>query len=168
MTMKERRTPAIGRLSGLFMFLLLAMLAILSLISVMLGIRIYNKVVDTTESNAVARTSLSYMATRLSSSDETDCIHFDTIKETDVVILVNVVEDIPYLTYIYFHDGKLKEYTANAGFEFTPGFGSPITELNNLKISLDGDTFTFVADDGAALHEMRYHVRTGVTRGGLS
>lgn len=153
--------PTVNRLSGLMIFILIAMLALFSLVSVMMGIQIYNNVVATAESNSTVRTSLSYVATKIRAGDEAGMVELRSIGGLDVIVLGSYDEDELFYTYIYYADGALMEYYASAEIEFDPAYGanSVIAQVTDFEVSRDGNLFRFaITDEDGVMHEMHFYV----------
>lgn len=165
---EKTSTYSLNRIGGLFVFLLLAMMALFSLVSVMLGIQVYNRVVGTTENNSASRTSLSYISSKVRNGDEAGMVSFKRIDDMDVVVLGSDKDGTIYNTYIYFLNGNLMEYSSQAELEFAPAFGNVISSLPQFDMALDGDTFLFTAyDDYGNMHQMHLNVLTGVRKEGM-
>lgn len=158
--------PSINRVSGLMIFFLVAMLAVFSLIAVMLGIQIYNNVVTTAESNSAVRTSLAYVSTKIRANDEAGMVELRNIDGLDVIVLGADRDGTIYNTYIYYTDGALREYYANAENDFNPIYGTVIAKVSRFEMSLDGNLFCFTTvDEEGVSHDMHVYIHSEQGRG---
>lgn len=161
MTRKSSFAPTVHRVSGLMVFLLLAMLALFSMIAVMLGIQIYNNVVETSETNSAVRTSLAYVASKVRANDAAGMIELRNIDGIDVIVLGNDSHGQQYNTYIYYQNGALREYYINAEEDFNPIYGTIIVEVPQFSVDFDGELFRFsVTDANGQQHEMQVYVHS--------
>lgn len=149
MTNTTNRAPTVHRISGLMVFLLLAMLAIFSLVSVMLGVQIYNNVVATAETNSSVRTSLSYVVSKVRANDAAGMVELRNIDGIDVIVLGSFYGEERYNTYIYYYNGALMEYDGADDREFDPAYGanSIIAKVPYFGVTFDGELFTFTITD---------------------
>jgi hypothetical protein len=90
-----------GDISGLFVFLLIAVFAVFSLLLVLIGSNAYRGIVDNAEQNARLRTSLSYIASKVRACDAADAVTVERRGGASVLLLNQAYEDGLYQTRIY-------------------------------------------------------------------
>ncbi len=148
--MMERRPPTreIGSgVSGVLTFALLAAFALLALLVVVMGARVYKTINDTAESTHASRTAMSYLIGKVRAGDEAGMIGVQSVDGADVLTLGGVYGGETYYTYIYYYDGGIREYFASAEQTFCADYGEEIVEAQALRISLDGSMLTISMTD---------------------
>lgn len=133
--MREKRPK--NSVNGFLLFLIYGVFAMFSLFLVIIGISVYNGVVETGHENAQLRASLFYVSnkTRMSNGDV-------SIEERDGLSLLKITENgetETYETLIYFYDGTLREHFGIDGDDFDPSDGEKITELSDLQLEERSD-----------------------------
>lgn len=118
----------VGAVRGMFMFLLLAAFAVLSVIVVLVGARVYRAVEGRGAENYESRTVLAYVAGKVRALDAAGRITTETVGGADALVLGAAYGGEDYATYIYAYDGRLMEYFGRAGSAFSPEHGEPIAE----------------------------------------
>lgn len=147
MTGKPRALREPGSVKGLFLFALLAGFCLLSMLVVVVGARVYQSIGETVESNHNARTSLSYLAGKVRSSDGTDAVNVFNSEGASVLTLDSRFGDSRYTTYIFYRDGGIREYFAPAERPFQPDSGDVIVEARDFSAALNGDLLTLAVTD---------------------
>ncbi len=120
----------------LFVFLLYGLFALLSMLLILIGSRIYKRTVENTEARGDVRASLSYVANKIRSSDRAA---LETRGSLSVLVLTQTVDGEDFETCIYYTGGALKEYLIEAGSPFHPEKGETVTALT---------AFSFAEEDG--------------------
>ena len=99
----------------LFVLALFAVFALSALILVVLGANIYKSTVASMSQNFESRTACSYISEKVRQNDIYDSIYIDTLENCEALVFSKDVYGSVYATYIYFHDGELKELFMRAG-----------------------------------------------------
>lgn len=148
MTRQGRNAAAFGGpVKGAFAFALLAAFALISLLIVLLGARVYRLVEDTSERNFESRTALSYVAGKVRALDAADAVNVETIDGADVLVLTAAYNGTRYNTYIYYDGGSLCECFARADRGLTRALGDKLVPLSGFSVSRD-DSLLFVGITG--------------------
>ncbi len=81
-----------------------------------------------------ARTSLSYVSGKIHAADKKDAVAVGEFDGCNSVIITDEINGEQYNTYIYYHDGQLKELFVKAEADFAAANGSEITEVSDFRI----------------------------------
>ena len=131
-----------GSIHSLFTFVLMAMFALLSLLIVIAGARIYRTVEAAGTDNHNSRTVVAYLANKVRASDEAGMIEASAYAGKTVLVLGGSYGGERYNTYIFHHGGAIMEYFASADEPFDPAFGGEIVPAESFAASLDGRRLT--------------------------
>ena len=135
--MNERRF-GLRAASGLSLFLVVAIFALMALLTVVLGAGVYRSVVGRAEVNHEARTAVAYVTGKLRAN--TGSVELEkTEVGNDMLVLSEAIGGTTYETRIYAHEGTLYEVFAAAGIDFAPGEGQPIAALEGFSAAREGD-----------------------------
>mgnify|MGYP001405589595 CR=1 FL=1 len=138
-----------GDVRGVFVFALLAALAVLSLVIVVVGARAYRSIDRTAETVHTFRTGMSYLIGKVRGADEEGMLEVRSSGEYDMLVLGSVLDDTRYNTYIYFQDGAICEYFAAADRAFDAGYGEEIIPVEALSFTLKDRLLTIALTDDA-------------------
>lgn len=128
-------------ISGLFIFLLIAAYAVFSLLLVLIGVQAYRSVVQTSDVNGQVRTSISYVANKIRTSD--GAVKVKQMDGVSVLTIRQATEDDDegeYETRIYFLpdeggvNGALYEQVVGKEEPFDPELGDLICEIRQFDI----------------------------------
>ncbi len=117
----------------LFTLALFCVFAVCALMVVMLGADVYRKGTREMEQNFDARTSLSYLATKLRQGDRRDGVTLGELGGVPALVLSDELEGAAYNTWIYCQDGALREVLMARELSPTPDMGQPIMALESLE-----------------------------------
>ena len=156
--MRTKRSAASGRsISGFFVFLLVGMFAVFSLLLVLIGAGVYRGIAEKAECNAQSRTSLSYVASKIRAGDAAGAISVEYVDGAPVLLLEEKYEDELLQTRIYYlpdEDGQ-----GGALYElFSIGSGG-IPELDTGERIAEISAFDVREVDGRL--ELRVTMRNG-------
>ncbi len=102
----------------LFVLALFGLFTVSALMLVTIGSEVYRHTVDDMNTNWETRTAVSYITEKIRQNDNmiadtqaytTKNISVSTFYERPVLILTQVIDDETYHTYLYMHEGYLKE-----------------------------------------------------------
>ena len=136
--------------SGLFIFLLIGMYALFSLLLVLIGVKVYRNVVQSTERNAELRTTIGYLSGRLRATD--GVVELRQEGDYTVMCIANALGEADYETRIYYmdldgddHDG-LYEEVVDKTEPFDPEMGELITGIGSFQMGQKGDMIELTLD----------------------
>lgn len=172
--MEFKQAPAVGKaagfggsIRGLFVFLLIAVFAIFSLMLVLIGAGAYRNVVDSATENAGLRTSLNYIASKVRSADGSGAVAVDQRGEVPALLLNEVTEDRLYQTRIYYlrdeEGGALYELYTKADNMPELSSGERIADIAGFDVRAENDCvyLHIVLPDGSEQSlRLRLHSRT--------
>lgn len=119
----------------LFVLSLFCVFAVSSVLLILFGADIYKKTVQQMEDNYTSRTSIAYITEKIRQSDVEHAIKIISQNDTQILMLTNVINDIPYAISLYEYDGYLYELFARTDLELPLDAGKPVMELHSLSFS---------------------------------
>ena len=133
----SQRIRASHSISGLFAFLLLGLFAIFSTVMVLLGARAYRGVTDTQHRHNAERIAPAYLRSMVRGADEQNVLRVEAGEDgSDMLVIEQTYDDELATTYIYCHEGVLRERFISADVEFRPEDGEEVCALQGLKLNL--------------------------------
>jgi len=140
--MRSKKSAGAGRsISGVFIFLLIGMYALFSLLLVLIGAGVYQRVTDTAAANAQVRTSITYIASKVRAGDEAGSVTVEQIDGAPVLTFAQPDDGELYYTRIYYladddgPGGMLYElFSLDDGEPVDLWGGDPITEVTAFDV----------------------------------
>lgn len=125
----------------LFVLALFGVFAVSALVLVTIGADIYQHTVSDMNTNYDSRTAIAYITEKIRQSDcvlsdGTPAVSIGTLEQTPTLILTDELDGEYYCTYLYLHDGWLKELYMRQGAylgEDMADAGKNILELESLS-----------------------------------
>lgn len=124
--MRERKSP----MNGMLLFLIYGMFALLSLFLVVIGAKVYRRVVAVGEENTSVRSSCLYVANKVRMHSGT--MSLEERGGIPVLVLSEESETGEYESQIYFYNGFLCENYQKAGVDFIPEAGERLAEIDQV------------------------------------
>jgi hypothetical protein len=124
--MQRRKTDTV------FTLLLFSCFAIAVLITLMLGVRFYQQMIEISADGYDERTSLSYIWTKVKNNDGIDLVSLGDFGGIPALFLYEVYGDTTYETRIYPYNGWIYELFCEAGLGMDPEDGVPIIRTASL------------------------------------
>ena len=128
-------------ISALFIFMLIGVYAVFSLLLVLIGVGAYQGVVEDGQGNAQVRTTLSYIANKVRAADAEGMVTVDEWHGMPSLLLRERSDGAIYETRIYFlpdehgPGGAVCEHFAYEGDDWGPDSGDRIVTVSGLDIS---------------------------------
>ena len=126
----------------LFVLALFGVFTVSALVLVTIGADVYHHTVLDMNSNFETRTAVTYITEKVRQNDVytedgtgTACL--TTLNDMPALMLTRTVDEENFCTYLYFHEGYLKELYIEKGFSFggnTLDAGTEIIELSALNM----------------------------------
>lgn len=139
----EKRGSASHNVTGIFIFFLIGLFAVLAVTLTVIGVRAYSRVSDASVNNSNGQVALSYILNKVHAGDAAvSCeegaesfVALRNMEGTDVLCIGETSEFGTYWTYIYYADGALREiYTGeDESFADLMELGSVVCELNSIR-----------------------------------
>lgn len=145
-------------ISGVFVFLLIAMYALFSLLLVLIGAGAYQRITDAAAYNAQMRTSLTYVASKVRAGDVLGAVTVEQVDGVPVLVLEERYDDEVYYTRVYClpnedgQGGTLYEMLSIDGSESMDlSDGEPIAEVSafDVRMAEGGLELNLTMPDGA-------------------
>ncbi len=137
MNFKNREKPIVDIL---FILALFCAFLVSALFIILFGAKIYRSTVSDMDTNFTSRTSLSYITEKMRQHDSVGGAEVRFIDEQPVLVLTQVQDDVNYCTYLFSHDGYLKEITAKDNFMFDFSGGQNILALTDFSATEINDS----------------------------
>ena len=133
-------------MQGVFVFVLLGLFALMSILLVLYGAQMYRKTVAVSEENNAQRVLTSYIRSMVRAEDSADSVRIEEQDGVSVIAMHEEISGTPYVTRIYTWDGALYEQFTAADRPFVPQFGTKI---------LEADAMVPVIEDGVLSVSMK-------------
>ena len=132
----------------LFPVTLFFLFAICALTIILLAADVYRSSVSNSARNDTARTCLSYVSEKLHQNDAGACVSLGAFDGCEALILKEEHGEDTYYTYIYFHNGELKELFMKEGTQAEASSGQTILTIKEFSIEqLSDQLFRFQCTD---------------------
>lgn len=128
-TRKRHMIDVLFPIALFFVFTLSALMVML------LAARIYQSSVENSSRNDTARTALSYISEKMHQSDMNGSISLGFFDGCDAMILKQNYNGDTYTTYIYAHDGALKELFIKDGANADASNGKKILDIESFSMT---------------------------------
>ena len=145
------------------MALLLFGLFAVCILSVLLtGADVYKRLTERDRDVHEMRTAGQYLATKVRQADAAGWIRVEKFEGLDALVIEEEIEGTVYQTWIYCHDGFIKELFAAADSGLKPEDGEKILEAEGLAVCLESSAIKaeIISPDGA-VQERYLHLRSG-------
>lgn len=118
----------------LFVLILFGVFAFSALMLVIMGSNVYTKTVDSMETNFNERTSYAYITEKFRQNDVKDSISVEIINSNSAFVFTETINETEYQTFLYIHDGYLKELLIKKGDSLPLDAGNIILEATDFSI----------------------------------
>ena len=135
----------------IFMITVFGVFMLSALFVVLFGARIYKRTAHDMSVNFSSRTSLAYITEKLHQHDRKNGVEIIEDKQGPVLKLSQFVNSDEYCTYLYEHDGNLKELTVRGDVDLVRSAGKNILKLNSFAATRISDSlyrFNIEDDEG--------------------
>lgn len=123
----------------IFIVVLVAMFALSSVTLAMLGVKVYKTASTDTSSQTLSTASL-YFAQKIRQCDNRGSVRTATLSGKVPALVVSSTAGGKNLeTWVYVHDGKLKEVTVTKGNKVNPSFGQDVMSLKSVDFEIVDD-----------------------------
>ncbi len=119
----------------LFPIALFFIFTLSALMVVLFAARIYQSSVENSSRNDTARTALSYVAEKIHQNDISDSITLGSFDNCDSLVIRQDYNGDSYTTYIYVHDGSLKELFIKDGANAAASNGKSILDVTSFSMT---------------------------------
>ncbi len=145
-----RRHTGAGTIASL---LLTCVFAVTLLMALVTGAGVYRRVAEQVEESSERRLGLTYITTKILSSDEAGRVECGGFGGGGAVYLYEELDGLTYETILYVHDGWLRELFCEKGWEPGPEAGEQIVEAQQLDVTREGNLLRLGYTDGSGQHE---------------
>lgn len=121
----------------LFMFILLAVFAVLSVLIIYIGSGVYYKISENKEINEQSRTTLSYVVNKVRSIGNEEDVYVKEDNGRDILVIKSELYDNVVETLIYEYDNKLMEMMVSEGDTFDLQFGDILMKIEDVSFEID-------------------------------
>ena len=120
-------------ISGVFVFMLISVFVIFSMLMITLGIRAYHSTEVHSRENSSYRLLSSYVRSKIRQEDGFAEVKSETIDGIDMLTLGEDYDGERYVTRIYCSDGMLREWFSREENPFDPAAGDEICEAQGFE-----------------------------------
>ena len=150
-----------NRVDTVFVLLIFCIFAASVFLILLLSGSIYQNIVDISKLGQNERIVLSYIRTKVRTTDSTNSIYIDTFNGLSAIFLEEVFEEHNFITLIYHYEGWVYELFHEKGLDFLPEQGIPIIEAGSLLFeSIDNNLIRVSTDFGSLLIYPRSGVKS--------
>lgn len=154
--------------SGLFSFLLLGVFALLSLLLVLIGAQVYQRVISSAKAHGEARAGLSYLIHKVHAYDTAGGVQIAAGAQGDMLVFTETRGETPYQVCIYEADGALYEYYGPAGEQADLSLGEKIVEAHDFTLEQREPGLLYIALTDSSGQRRGVHVRINSAPASLS
>ena len=97
----------------LFTLTLFCVFAAASLIVVFIGAEVYSAAINRADTGFEINTTLSFVSTKIRQHDNMGSVRIDSLEGADALVLEQHIGDMVFETWIYHHEGALREIVIN-------------------------------------------------------
>lgn len=126
------------RIDAVFVLLIFSIFVISVLIVLVFGASIYQNVSEYMETDAYDRLVLSYISTRIKTSNDAGMIYIAEFYGENALMIDEVFGDREFQTIIYYHDGWLYELFSEKGLGLSRCSGTQLIRANSLEFETLG------------------------------
>lgn len=134
-------------ISGAFVFMLLGVFAVFSMLLVVLGAQAYRTTVDGAAAHTQKRIVTAFVRNAVRAQDERGAIAVEEHDGLPVLALTSEMDGESYVQYIYGYNGQLCELFTSAEYEFAPEDGEPVCAAQTFEPTLEGSLLTVRVTD---------------------
>ena len=144
--MRKKKVVQHG-MQGVFVFVLLGLLALMSTLLVLFGAQMYRGTVTRAQKNNANRVLSSYVRSMIRAEDAEDSVRIEEYDDIVTVALHEYIEDKEYVTWLYGYEGGLYEQFTSADRPFLPQNGVRILPVNSFSPSLENGILVAEMED---------------------
>lgn len=122
----------------LFTIALFGVFAASALLAVIIGANVYKSTTENMSANYSSRTSMAYVTEKIRQHDESGAIEIANIDGFHCLAFHETYDGQAYTTYIYAHEGQLKELFIRDELGFSPEMGEAIIDIQLFEITAAG------------------------------
>lgn len=128
----------------LFVIALFCIFALSAIFLISIGANVYSKTVSHMDSNFNSRTSFAYVTEKIRQSDANNDISIGELNGLPALVITKTIGDNNYLTYLYAHEGYLKELMVREDTPLGPDAGQIIFEVTDFSLTqVNNSLFSF-------------------------
>lgn len=116
-----------------FALLLFCVLAACSLAVILIGAGVYRDTVARADETFFSGTSLAYLSNKIRQHDAQDAVYLGQVEEVSALVLEQDFNQGRFATYIFHHDGSLREVMARVGEEVLLTDGQEILPVGRFE-----------------------------------
>ena len=141
--------------SGLFVFVLLGVFALMATVTVLLGVNAYRGTARRSDVHNSARITSAYLRSMLRAEDKQDAVRLETVDGIETVTLCSTYGDESYVTRMYVYDGMLREWFAEADMEFEPENGEEVCPAQEMQCAVEDNIMVLRVKNDENWNEIR-------------
>ena len=131
--MRKRWTPLSHLMPSVFVFFLIGLFAVASLVLTLIGLQVYRHVTDSASLNSESQMILSYIGNKVRTFDSQGDVAIETRDGLPLLSLRETLDGQLYETNIYAYQGAVWESLVPAGDAFDPENGEQLVMAQSLQ-----------------------------------
>lgn len=144
--MKKNRSP----ITRVLALLCLTVFALCVLLVLLTAASVYRNLVDRGEETYTRRTALQYLTTRVRQAER---VTVGVLEGCEALILEETIDGEVYTTWVYCHEGWIRELYAVPGAKLPPEAGEAIVEAEEFDLQMEEHLLQVtVGEDGLILY----------------
>jgi len=134
-------------ISGAFVFLLLGIFAVFSMLLIVLGAQAYRVTVEQTAEHAKERIAYAYVRNAVRADDAAGTLTAGEVDGIPALMFTEELDGERYVKTIYCYDGELRELFASEEYAFSPEEGERVCEAQSLAFETLGQLLRVTITD---------------------
>ena len=119
----------------LFVLTLFGLFALSAIFLISVGADVYSKTVEHMDENFDTRTSMAYITEKVRQSDKSGALSVGSLENHDAIIITTQAAGVNYYTYLYEHEGFLKELMVREDILLGPEAGQEILAVTGFTLT---------------------------------
>lgn len=132
--MEAQQGKRVQAFSIVFTMLLFLVFVLSALFTILIGSRVYENITVRAEDNYAGSVILGYISNKVRQGDEMGMVTLEEIEGQTVLQLSRVIDEEQYVTWIYYHEGYIKELFTDTASGLGLGDGIEIIECQGLRM----------------------------------
>ena len=128
-----------GLMESVALLVLCALFFILAVAAIATGVSAYNGTSQVIEDSNTYRTVLAYLSNQVRRGDSVGNIEVGRLFDSGALMIYETIDEWEYVTYIYCHDGFLRELFIEKGLEFEAEAGNELIPLEKVYFGVTAD-----------------------------
>ncbi|MEG1447954.1 MAG: DUF4860 domain-containing protein [Oscillospiraceae bacterium] len=145
--MQYRYKKQLSAYKPVLTFLLFSMFSAALIVTIIFSANVYNKIIENKQDNFNKTVALSYITTKIRSTDQNGSVRVDSIDGNTAIVISEELADETLETWMYTYEGSLCELFAQSNSPKTSDAGIDIIPLSNIDAKIDSGKLSIIVTD---------------------